>query len=160
MSEHLKMARNSLNSAAEFLDSRGLEIAALRDHQQAIWSLLQHALESQPQTPSERSSSPDTGTPEETSAGWSTSFESWCRVNLDGTLTLFPPESIWVSVSSLFGRGNWPEGEIGVTLTSKAATPPSGSASSSPVEEVSQASGHAGEHDWRHFDMRNPERSY
>lgn len=42
----------------------------------------------------------------------------------------------------------------------KAATPPSGSASSSLAEEVSQANGPAGEHDWRHFDMRNPERSY
>lgn len=117
-------------------------------------------LESQSQTPSESSSSPDTGTPEETSDGWTTSYSLSSPVRADGFLPLSVAADIWAWCNSQLHPGNEQAVEIGVTLTSKAATPPSGSASSSPAEEVSQASGVAGEHDWRHFDMRNPERSY
>lgn len=94
---------------------------------------------------SETPSSPDT------EPGWAMKVTSrtsrkWsCPVSRGGSLTPSQQQDILAWLNSLWTVGDGLEVEIGVTLTSKAATPPSGSASPSTEAPTPAASGVAGE---------------
>jgi hypothetical protein len=93
---------------------------------------------------SEKPSSVATETAAETKPTWSGSFTSSYHANPDGTLTLFPPASIWASLSSRNHLGLGLEVAIGAHLISKGSTPPDGSASPSTEAQARAASGVVG----------------
>ncbi len=90
-------------------------------------------------------SSGDTRTPEggndtlPISSTWSS------LVSLDGFVDQFQTRAIWAWLNSLRLHGQLRAVEIGVTLTPRGATPPSGSASPSTEEPAREASGAAGD---------------
>ncbi len=83
---------------------------------------------SQPTEQPALSSSEATETAEETKLTSPTSLKWSYLVNRDGSATLYLPATISDWLSSQVTHGDEQEVEIGVTLTSKASTPPTGSA--------------------------------
>lgn len=94
----------------------------------------------QPAPSSSEATEPGTGT----SDGWSISYSLSSHARADGSLPLSVVGDIWAWCNSQLRHGGPQEVEIGVILTSKASTPPAGSASPSTAEPTPEASGVAG----------------
>lgn len=148
MSEHLKLARLKIEAACKMkpTDEHAVKL------EEMLYCLLLH-LEAQQETPGSASqpteqpapsSSEATEMAEETKPISSISWRQSYLVNQGGFHYSDPAQDIldWLSSHRLAGMG--PEVEIGVTLTSKASTPPAGSASPSTAEPTPEASGVVG----------------
>ena len=161
MSEHLKVARNFLNLVHQMtgwdsLRSLNVKVDRLTS---AVWEQQAH-LEAQQETlvsashPTEQpapSSSEAIETEPEMSDTYRTFWSKSYPANL-GLIDWRPAvRDISVWLSSLPILGNELGVEIGVTLTSKASTPQSGSASPSTGEPTREDSGVAGRYDMRPF---------
>lgn len=101
----------------------------------------------QPVPSSSEATEPGTGT----SDGWSISYSLSSHARADGSLPLSVVGDIWAWCNSQLRHGGPQEVEIGVILTSKASTPPAGSASPSTGEPTREGSGVAGSYDMGPF---------
>ena len=148
MSEHLKVAKDNLHRAiVAQTPSEELHLTRV-----AMWGILNHleaqeAAAAEMASPSATPSSADTETQEATKPTWSTSRTWSYLVSPGGKLEQYQRVGIAAWLSLLRIPGNAQEVEIGVTLTSKATTSPSGSASLStppPPESVIGSSSRSG----------------
>ena len=143
MSKYLERAREALGGPTRSRDWYSIANLILL-HLEA-----QEAATPSPTTasPSETPSSAATPTQAGTKPTWSTSYTLSCPVRVDGSLSPLALPDIWDWLNSRQILGNVQAVEIGVTLTSKAATSPSGSASPStppPPESVIGSSSRSG----------------
>lgn len=144
---HLELARKYLEDARR---TENNWIPGDRTHNE-LMRLMGHAILNYLETQQPGSISPETSspaateTPEETKPTSAISHLLLFHVKAGGNLRSYLGPGILDWLSSLPPPGEPQEVAIRLTLTPRAATPPSGSASSSPAEEVSHRNGRAGE---------------
>ena len=154
------MSSRDLEKARDFLMRNSLGKGdPMFNQEQALVHILCH-LEAQQETPASASrpteqpapsSSEATRTVAATPFTLPISLEWSSRVKADGKLPSSVVLDIAAYCNSLRILGGEQEVEIGVTLTSKASTPPAGSASPSTVEPTREGNGVAGSYDMKPF---------